>query len=222
MKTVILGDGPLTKPAGHSRSRPAGISLLPLSNKFIIDPRCPPYLLVTPAVEEDDPVCVTHRFRFPKILKQLTADLTFDFPQGVRFYSFLIPCFSSSSLPVKCHQWLEGWRERGRVSPSHRVQRTHEALPADWLWMFIKLTSPWGTGWPPEEHTPRAQQFSFVRHRHPGLCAFFKVEQRQSGPLHSALFSPCSLVVSFGKEMFCSQEVHRESILHPRHKLLAA
>lgn len=34
-------------------------------------------------------------------------------------------------------------------------------------------------------------------------------------------FSPCSLAASFGKEMFCSQEVHCESILHPRHKLLA-
>lgn len=71
------------------------------------------------------------------------------------------------------------------------------------------------------EHIPRAPQSSFAHHPS-GPCAFFKEEQRQSGPLHLLLFSPCSLAASFGKEMFCSQEVHCKSILHPRHKLLAA
>ena len=83
---------------------------------------------------------------------------------------------------------------------------------------IIKLTSPWGMAGPRRATPPELSPALLPS----GLCAFFKEKQRLSGPLNSLFFSPSFLAASFGKEMFCSQEVHCESILHPRHKLAAA
>ena len=74
LKTVSLDDRPLTKPDGHPRSRSAGISSVPLFNKSVLSSRLS---LVAPAVEEEDPALLTHRFHFPKFLRQLTIGLAF-------------------------------------------------------------------------------------------------------------------------------------------------
>lgn len=124
------------------------------------------------------------------------------------FYSFLLPCFRSSSLPVKCRQCLEGWRKQGRVSSS---------LELWWLWMFIKLTSPWGAGWPwwstfPEHRSLLlliillAHVLSSKKNKgRVGLCICFYF---LPAPWQHLLEKKCSAAKRFTAKAFCTPGIN--------------
>lgn len=189
MKTVSLGDRPLTKPDGYARSRSAGISSIPLFDKSVIDSRALSSSPRNPSCGRRGPGPSDSQISRSQISQATHSGL--GILTSHKVFVFIVFSFRASvallSLPnVICGRRLE---EAGKSQPRGANESLNPSSPPGAVVGKLCLTlayyethlSP-GHSWPQVGHTPRTQPHSLACHPS-GLCAFFKEEQRQSGPL---------------------------------------